>query len=111
MSTYGDNYTMTPARATITRAQVDKARAGTAPRELRPVCSYLWYDDAVAIYGRHTDACGDRDWASVGVILFAPVAGEADLLRIYALEVSEGFARGDVAGHIPLLFGVEEAPA
>jgi len=112
MSTYGSNYTMTPAHATITRAQVDKARAGTAPLELRPLYSYQHYDDAVAIYRRCPRPLNEHDtWEAVGVILFAPLPGEPTALRIYALEVADDFARGDVERHIPLLFGVEEAPA
>jgi len=105
--TYGSNYTIMPAHVTITRAQLDTARAhaDAAPRELRPLYGYTYYDDAVTIYCPRADSFGETDWKSVGVILFAPVPGQSDLLEIYALEVGEGCERGDVEGHIPLLFG------
>jgi len=106
-NTYGSNYTIMPAHVTITRAQLGTARAHTdaMPRELRPLFAYQWYDDAVTIWCRRADTFGELDWTSVGVILFAPAPGQSDLLEIYALEVGEGIERGDVEGHIPLLFG------
>lgn len=106
--TYGDNYTMVPAHGIMSHAQVEAARAPgrVAPRELRPLYSYQHYDDAVAIYRRCPHPLNEHDtWEAVGVILFAPLPGEPEVLRIYALEVSEGCARGDVERHIPLLFG------
>lgn len=110
--TYGFNYRMVPARGIIPHTQFDeaRARAKAAPRELRPLYSYQHYDDAVAIYRRSACPVDENDlWESVGVILFAPVPGQPDTLEIYALEVGERFERGDVARHIPLLFGEDAA--
>jgi len=109
--TYGSNFTMMPASAIVTRVQVDTARAhtGAAPRALRPLYNYAHYDDAVAIYRHSTHGRDDADpWEPVGVILFAPLAGHADVLDIYALEVAEGCTRGDVERHIALLFGTDD---
>lgn len=107
--TYGSNYTIMPAHVTITRAQLDTAHADAAPRELRPLYSYAHYDDAVAIYRRFSHGHDDAyPWEPVGVILFAPSPDQADALDIFAFEISEGFERGDVERHIPLLFGADD---
>ncbi len=109
--TYGDNYTIMPAHGIVTRAQIDAARerADDAPRELRPLYDYEHYDDAVAIYRRCAYPIDEHDtWGQVGVILFAPVPKQPDVLRIYAVEVARGCKRGDVERHIPLLFGTDD---
>ncbi len=107
---FGDNYTIMPARGIVPRVQVDRVRADAAgaPRELYPLYWYQHYDDAVAIYRRNAQPFDEHDtWDMVGAIFFAPIPDEPDVLEIFALEVEEGFERGDVARHIPLLFGVD----
>lgn len=108
--TYDSNYTIMPAHVTITRAQLDTARghADAAPRGLRPLYGYTYYDDAVAINYRRTDSFGELYWEPLGVILFAPAPGQSDVLDIYALEVGEDCTRDDVESHIALLFGTDD---
>jgi len=100
--TYGSNYTIVPAHGIVTRARVD-----TAPHEVRQLYTCQWFDDAVAIHRRCSRSLDEGDrWEPVGVILFTPMPVQEGVLRIYALEVSEGSTRADVERHIPMLFGL-----